>query len=127
MRWSGAIYSSLIMADDEQRRAAFVRLQPICSKLLQDRINASTVVQSLDALRDTLRDISDEGLRGCQDYVLFPLMLIVDSIAVTRLPAGLGSALTYTMGTVRGCCNLMRSVRSSCSACMVPCSKSSLL
>lgn len=109
------------MADDEQRRAAFVRLQPICSKLLQDRINASTVLQSLDALRDALSSISSEGLRGCQDYVLFPLMLIVDSIAVTRLPAGMGSTLYLIMGTVRGCSILIGAERSPyCAVCCHP-------
>ena len=83
------------MSDDEERRVAFSRLQPICSRLLQDRTNASTVVHSLDALRQTLGDVSDTGLRGCQDYVLFPLLLLLDSIAASRLPAGSGPVLTY--------------------------------
>ncbi len=76
------------MPGDDERRAAFVRLQPICSRLLQDRSNASNVGQSLEALRSALDEVSDRGLRGCQEYVLFPLLLIVDSIAVSAVPAG---------------------------------------
>ena len=85
------------MSDDDERRAAFVRLQPICSRLLQDRTNARNVGQSLDALRDALNSVSDRGLRGCQEYVLFPLLLIVDSIAVSALPAGSGRVLLYNI------------------------------
>ena len=81
------------MSDDSERRAAFVRLHPICSRLLQDRSSASNVLQSLDALKGALGGISNRGLRGCQDYVLFPLLLVVDSIAISRLPAGLDPAL----------------------------------
>ena len=92
------------MPDDNERRAAFVRLQPICSRLLQDRTNASNVGESLDALKDALDDVSDRGLRGCQDYVLLPLLLIVDSIAVSAVPAGLGLLLAYnTCVTKRHC------------------------
>ena len=76
------------MPDEAERRQAFTRLQPICSSLLQDRTNASTVLQHLDALRRTLEDISDRGLRGCSEYVLFPLLLLVDSVAASRLSEG---------------------------------------
>ena len=77
------------MSDDNERRLAFTRLQPICSRLLQDRTDANSVLRYLDALRYALGDISDRGLRGCYDYVLFPLLLLVDSVAVSRLPAGI--------------------------------------
>ena len=76
------------MPDEVERRLAFTRLQPVCSNLLQDRTSASTVLQHLDALRTTLEDVSDKGLRGCSEYVLFPLLLLVDSIAVSRLSEG---------------------------------------
>ena len=76
------------MPDEIERRLAFTRLQPICSSLLQDRTNASIVLQHLDALRTTLKDVSDKGLRGCSEYVLFPLLLVVDSVAVSRLSEG---------------------------------------
>ena len=46
------------------------------------------MLRHLDALRDALQETSDNGLRGCADYVLFPLLLLVDSVAVSRHPVG---------------------------------------
>ena len=46
------------------------------------------MLRHLDALRTTLEDISDKGLRGCSEYVLFPLLLLVDSVAASRLSEG---------------------------------------
>ena len=49
------------------------------------------MLRHLDALRDALQETSDNGLRGCADYVLFPLLLLVDSVTVSRHPAGRGA------------------------------------
>ena len=106
------------MADKDERRAAFIRLRPICSRLLQDRTTASNVLQSLDALKGALGDVSNGGLRGCQDYVLFPLLLIVDSIAVSRSPAGLGPAMKYSSESNRE--GLHTSKRASNLPCVLP-------
>ena len=43
------------------------------------------MLRHLDALRTTFEDVSDKGLRGCSEYVLFPLLLLVDSVAASRL------------------------------------------
>lgn len=77
-----------MMSSDQERRVAFSRLQPICSRLLQDRTNAGSVVQYLGALRDALNETSNKGLKGCSDYILFPLMLLVDSVVVSRVSSG---------------------------------------
>ena len=77
-----------------------MKLQPICSKLLQDKANASTALHSLDALNVALGEIGDKSLRGCQEYVLLPLLLYLDSIAASRTPAGLGPALKDLMSAV---------------------------
>ena len=46
------------------------------------------MLQHLNALKVTLEDVSDMGLRGCSEYVLFPLLLLVDSVAASRLSEG---------------------------------------
>ena len=58
-------------------------------------------------LRSTVGKAEADGLHGCVDYVLFPLLLGVDSIAATRqqpespLEAGGGSELSLAMPGIR--------------------------
>ena len=62
------------------------------------------MLRHLDALRDALQETSDNGLRGCADYVLFPLLLQVDSVAVSRHPAGGGPPLIMALFSLRHTC-----------------------
>ena len=48
------------------------------------------MLRHLDALRTTFEDVSDKDLLGCSEYVLFPLLLLVDSVAASRLSEGEG-------------------------------------
>lgn len=59
------------------------------------------MLQHLEALKVTLEDVSDEGLRGCSEYVLFPLLLLVDSVAASRLSEG-EIRLTRSIGAPEG-------------------------
>ncbi|KAL3699023.1 hypothetical protein R1sor_017045 [Riccia sorocarpa] len=68
---------------DGQR--AFERLKPLCTQLLEVSANSPeerAVV--LDALQRVLKDIDPAGLQKCMDYVLFPLLLLLDAAVSTR-------------------------------------------
>ena len=67
-----------------RRHEAFQKLRPVCSVLLQQRSSASHLHEGLTALHSLLESIDPKGLSGCTDYVLFPLMLIIDSVAPSR-------------------------------------------
>ena len=81
---------SFIAAEDHnalaaaRRHEAFQKLRPVCSVLLQQRSSASHLHEGLTALHSLLESIDPIGLSGCTDYVLFPLMLIIDSVAPSR-------------------------------------------
>ncbi|GAX83179.1 hypothetical protein CEUSTIGMA_g10605.t1 [Chlamydomonas eustigma] len=66
------------------RQATFQQLRPICSVLLQHRTSPEQLLSGLTNLHSQLGSIDAKGLKGCWDYVMFPLMLIVDSIGPIR-------------------------------------------
>jgi hypothetical protein len=73
------------------RQVVFQTLRPICSVLLQHRSSANDLHEALQKLQDVLGHAEPaSGLLGCMDYVLFPLMMVVDSIVPARNhpPAG---------------------------------------
>ncbi|CAL8470133.1 g9675 [Coccomyxa elongata] len=70
--------------DNPSRRVTFQQLQPICSCLLQHRSDARELSNALRDLNALLQTVDGVGLLGCSDYVLYPLLFIVDSIYVSR-------------------------------------------
>jgi hypothetical protein len=73
-----------VAAAEAARRAAFQRLRPICAPLLQLRKQPAELRARLEALQEEVAGLDPSGLSGCWDYVTFPLLLAVDSIAASR-------------------------------------------
>lgn len=69
------------------RSAIFQQLRPICTGLMQIRSQPDQLRQSLDQLTSVLQGANADGLQACFDYVSFPLLLMLDSVAAVRLPA----------------------------------------
>ena len=65
----------------------FQQVKPFTSQLLQLK-NPSELQSNLQQLTRIIQRAGAEGLnsKGCMDYILFPLMFGVDSIAVMRKP-----------------------------------------
>ena len=72
------------MDEKARQKATFTRIQPFTSKLLYLREDATSLAACLNDLHATLLSVDDGGLDACADYVLFPLLFIVDSIPGTR-------------------------------------------
>ena len=72
------------MDEKARQKATFTRIQPFTSRLLYLREDATSLATCLDDLHATLLSVDDGGLDACADYVLFPLLFIVDSIPGTR-------------------------------------------
>ena len=73
------------------RQAVFQQLRPICAQLLPLRSSAGRLARELDSLHLAILSANPEGLASCLEYVLFPLLFLVDSICATRkgsLPGG---------------------------------------
>ena len=66
------------------QRRAFARLQPVCAPLLALRGDPGALAGALERLEEALGNVEPLGLAGCVDYVLFPLMFVVDSAALLR-------------------------------------------
>lgn len=66
------------------RAAVFHTLRPLCAPLMQLRTNAAGLHQALTALQALLQITDPTGLQGCWDYVILPLLLMVDSIIPSR-------------------------------------------
>eukprot|EP00955_Chlamydomonas_euryale_P098920 365182-Chlamydomonas_euryale.AAC.11 len=73
-------------------QVVFRALRPVCSELLQHRNDAVALHACLAALAAAVDGAEPSGLAGCFDYVMFPLLLVVDSIAPAR------SAMAGTSG-----------------------------
>lgn len=72
----------------DARTMVFQQLRPYTSQLLQSRGSPPRLQALLQRLKTVIKDADAAGLNchGCMDYILFPLMFGVDSIAVTRRP-----------------------------------------
>lgn len=68
----------------QQTAEAFQRLKPICSQLLYRRTDPQLLLQCLKDLHTALAGVSSRGLARCYDYITYPLLLMIDCIAVTR-------------------------------------------
>lgn len=69
---------------EAQRNQVFAMLQPICSVLFRHREDAVQLAKLLNALQGVVAAAEPAGLQGCLDYVLFPLLLAVDSISIVH-------------------------------------------
>ena len=76
------------MATSSAKQAVFARLQPVCARLLPLRSNPGSLVSALVDLSCVLTEVDTSALQGCVDYVLFPLLMLVDAVAATRAPGG---------------------------------------
>ena len=56
----------------------------MCSQLLVKRTDAGGMQECLNVLAAELQSIDRAGLQACTDYVLFPLLFIVDSVHAFR-------------------------------------------
>ncbi|KAG1680797.1 hypothetical protein FOA52_008130 [Chlamydomonas sp. UWO 241] len=72
------------------RTAAFQALRPVCSELMMHRAVPAALQEGLSQLQSLLGSLDPEGLAAVWDYVMFPLLLIVDSIAPLRRAPGTG-------------------------------------
>ncbi len=70
------------------RRVAFQQLRPLCSCLMQHRNDVPELSDALRKMDARLHALDRDGLQGCSDYVLFPLLFIVDSIYAVRNESG---------------------------------------
>ncbi len=66
------------------RQATFRELRPICAQLLPLRTSCTALTALLEKLLAVLNTTSPVGLASCLDYVLFPLLFLVDSICAVR-------------------------------------------
>ena len=78
----------------DTRALVFGQLKPITSQLLQARNEPSNLQGLLKNLERVIRDADVDGLNspGILDYILFPLMPALDSVALTRQ-----SGLSFTL------------------------------
>ncbi len=67
-----------------QRQTAFAALKPLTTQLLPLRAQPDRLQPVLRSLADVMGELPPAGLEGCWDYVAFPLMMLVDSIAPSR-------------------------------------------
>ena len=66
------------------KHAAFARLKPVCSALLELRQDVKGLAAKLSELLSILTTEDPQGLQACTDYVLFPLLMIVDAAVLSR-------------------------------------------
>jgi hypothetical protein len=77
------------MATTSAKQAAFARLQPVCARLLPLRSDPGSLAAALGDLSRVLGEVEASALQGCVDYVLFPLLMLVDAVAAARASGGL--------------------------------------
>ena len=87
-----AALSAPSLSLDTARRAAFQRLQPLCSALLPLRTEPRSLAAALKALQAAVSETEAVGLQACMDYVTFPLLYVVDSIGTHRRERTAGGA-----------------------------------
>lgn len=80
-------------------RAAFSRLKPVCAPLLLLRQDRAGLTSCLLQLRAALKSLDGPALQGCMDYVLYPLLLIIQSIPAARDATGMAFFLPYHAAT----------------------------
>lgn len=62
----------------------FMQLRPICSQLLLLKKDANLLAKKLRQLLDVLALVDKQGLQACQDYITFPLFILLDATLAFR-------------------------------------------
>lgn len=68
-------------ATPQQKSEAFSALQPHCAAIMQLRDEPQALSRRLQALQAVVSEAERPGLQACVDYVLLPLVHLMDSIA----------------------------------------------
>ncbi|KAF6264998.1 hypothetical protein COO60DRAFT_1187513 [Scenedesmus sp. NREL 46B-D3] len=76
----------------EAKAQVFAQLKPICSQLLFLRGEPQLLQEKLDALALAVTAAHPTGLQACFDYVMYPLMFMLESVAAARTPASSSSS-----------------------------------
>eukprot|EP00884_Botryococcus_braunii_P020254 jgi/Botrbrau1/6912/Bobra.67_3s0030.1 len=77
-------------ARKELIQVAFSQLKPVCVPILANRNDRSGLTSRLQQLNGVLKEVGRLGLQGCLEYVLCPLLLIINSIPTSRGALGPG-------------------------------------
>lgn len=78
----------------EAKARVFSQLKPLCSQLLFLRAQPQQLQQTLDSLAAALAAAEPVGLKACFDYVMYPLLFMLESAAAARSPASSSSSGT---------------------------------
>jgi hypothetical protein len=76
----------------EAKAHVFAQLKPLCSKLLFLRAEPQQLQQTLDSLAAAVAAADPVGLQACFDYVMYPLLFMMESTAAARSPASSSSS-----------------------------------
>jgi hypothetical protein len=71
----------------EAKARVFSQLKPLCSQLLFLRADPQQLQQKLDSLAAAVATADSVGLQACFDYVMYPLLFMLESAAAARIPA----------------------------------------
>ena len=84
------LIQAMTFAPTLDKQQTFAILRPICSRLVDPALKGN-LAAPLEELRVTLRELDGTSLESCWDYVLYPLILILDK---SRAP-GEASGVTH--------------------------------
>lgn len=73
---------------EAEKRAAFAMVQPLCAAIMRCKDDAAQLSQHLHGLQQAVGQSPAAGLQACLDYILLPLVHLMDSIAATRTATG---------------------------------------
>jgi hypothetical protein len=76
----------------EAKARVFAQLKPLCSQLLFLRAEPQQLQQKLDSLAAAVTTADPAGLQACFDYVTYPLLFMLESVAAARSPASSSEA-----------------------------------
>lgn len=68
----------------KSKSRVFQQLRPLCSQLLQSKNDNKLLSKGLQELCSVLATADPRGLKGCKDYVLFPLVMLIDAAVALR-------------------------------------------
>jgi hypothetical protein len=71
----------------EAKARVFAQLKPLCSQLLFLRADPQQLQQKLVSLAAAATAADPVGLQACFDYVMYPLLFMLESVAGARAPA----------------------------------------
>ncbi len=101
--------SELLDAGTSRARAeTFQLLRPLTTRVLQlqqARAPPSELAATLQALQAAVQRADPRGLKACWDYLMFPLLLLLESVALARRPrasSSTGSRSSQSRGSDGG-------------------------